>query len=60
MGYNSQFDVDGRVDQVSEFLERDVDFDKWIKDIPDDDEDEPQNQSQTHSQNHEPEVGMEH
>ncbi|CAL1703128.1 unnamed protein product [Somion occarium] len=34
MGFNSQFDVDGRIDQVSEFLERDVDFDGWLRDIP--------------------------
>lgn len=34
MGYNSQFDVEGQVDRVSELLERDVDFDGWLKDIP--------------------------
>lgn len=32
-GYNSQFDVDGNVDEVSAMLERDVDVDHWYKDI---------------------------
>lgn len=32
MGYNSQFDVNGRVDQVSKFMEKDVDYDRWLKD----------------------------
>ncbi|KAF8061814.1 hypothetical protein FPV67DRAFT_1452682 [Lyophyllum atratum] len=32
MGYNSQFDVDGRVDIVSKFMEKDVDFDGWLRD----------------------------
>jgi len=32
-GYDSQFDVEGQVDRVSELLERDVDFDGWLKDI---------------------------
>jgi len=33
-GYNSQFDVDGRVDLVSKFMERDVnvDYEGWLKD----------------------------
>jgi len=62
-GYNSQFDVEGRVDQVSEFLDRDVDFDKWLKDIPDDDEvpngtQDPPSQSQNGSQNQKSELGM--
>lgn len=35
-GYNSQFDVDGNVDEVSAMLERDVDVDHWFKDIPTD------------------------
>jgi hypothetical protein len=39
MGYNSQFDVEGQVDRVSEMLERDVDFDGWLKDVPEDEED---------------------
>ncbi|EMD34267.1 hypothetical protein CERSUDRAFT_125460 [Gelatoporia subvermispora B] len=38
MGYNSQFDVDGRVDRVSELLDRDVDYSGWLRDIPDDEE----------------------
>jgi len=38
LGYNSQFDVDGRVDRVSELLDRDVDYSGWLRDIPDDDE----------------------
>jgi Wiskott-Aldrich syndrome protein len=32
-GYDSQFDVEGQMDRVSELLERDVDFDGWLKDI---------------------------
>ncbi|KII89471.1 hypothetical protein PLICRDRAFT_108810, partial [Plicaturopsis crispa FD-325 SS-3] len=32
--YNSQFDVESRVDRVSELLERDVDFDGWLRDLP--------------------------
>ncbi|OCH86175.1 hypothetical protein OBBRIDRAFT_838353 [Obba rivulosa] len=38
MGYNSQFDVNGRVDRVSELLDRDVDYSGWLRDIPDDEE----------------------
>lgn len=34
LGFNSQFDVEGQVDRVSELLERDVDFDGWLKDVP--------------------------
>ena len=34
MGYNSQFDVEGNIDRVSELLERDVDFGAWLRDIP--------------------------
>ncbi|PCH38506.1 hypothetical protein WOLCODRAFT_161628 [Wolfiporia cocos MD-104 SS10] len=34
MGYSSQFDVEGQVDRVSELLERDVDYDGWLRDIP--------------------------
>ncbi len=34
MGYNSQFDVEGQVGLVSDLLERDVDFDGWLRDIP--------------------------
>ena len=33
MGYNSQFDVEGEVDRVSELLERDVDFGGWLRDV---------------------------
>ena len=40
MGYDSQFDVEGQVDRVSELLERDVDFDGWLRDIPEDGEEE--------------------
>ncbi|TFY81591.1 hypothetical protein EWM64_g2424 [Hericium alpestre] len=32
MGYDSQFDVEGNVDRVTELLERDVDFDAWLRD----------------------------
>ncbi|GLB35667.1 hypothetical protein LshimejAT787_0212320 [Lyophyllum shimeji] len=34
MGYNSQFDVDGKVDMVSKFIERDVnvDYEGWLRD----------------------------
>jgi neural Wiskott-Aldrich syndrome protein len=32
IGYDSQFDLEGQVDRVSELLERDVDFDVWLKD----------------------------
>ena len=39
MGYNSQFDVDGKVDEVSRFMEKDVsvggdfdfDYDRWMR-----------------------------
>lgn len=31
-GYNSQFDVNGKVDMVSKFMEKDVDYDGWLKD----------------------------
>ncbi|KAA1475856.1 hypothetical protein DENSPDRAFT_450217 [Dentipellis sp. KUC8613] len=34
MGYDSQFDVEGGVDRVSELLERDVDFGAWLRDVP--------------------------
>ncbi|KAH9939445.1 hypothetical protein B0H21DRAFT_39264 [Amylocystis lapponica] len=34
MGYNSQFDVERQVDRVSELLERDVDYDGWLRDLP--------------------------
>ncbi|KAI0355190.1 hypothetical protein OH77DRAFT_1511837 [Trametes cingulata] len=45
MGYNSQFDVEGQVDRVSELLERDVDYNGWLRDL-EDDEEMPQAQSQ--------------
>lgn len=32
MGYSSQFDVNGKVDQVSKFMEKDVDYDGWLRD----------------------------
>lgn len=47
MQYNSQFDVEGQVDRVSELLDRDVDFDGWLRDIP---EEEGENQPLTKSQ----------
>ncbi|KAF8842640.1 hypothetical protein BDN67DRAFT_965529 [Paxillus ammoniavirescens] len=34
MGFNSQFDVEKHVDRVSEWLEKDVDFDGWLRDVP--------------------------
>ena len=38
MGYNSQFDVEAQVGEVSALLERDVDFDNWLKDHSDENE----------------------
>ncbi|TFK35461.1 hypothetical protein BDQ12DRAFT_668552 [Crucibulum laeve] len=32
VGYNSQFDVDKQVDEVDKLLERDVDYDGWLRD----------------------------
>ncbi|EKM56135.1 uncharacterized protein PHACADRAFT_209631 [Phanerochaete carnosa HHB-10118-sp] len=34
VGYSSQFDVEGQVGLVSDLLERDVDFDGWLRDVP--------------------------
>lgn len=34
IGYSSQFDVERHVDRVSELLEKDVDFDGWLRDVP--------------------------
>ncbi len=34
MGYNSQFDLEGQIGAVNDILERDVDFDGWLRDIP--------------------------
>ncbi|KAI0761477.1 hypothetical protein BD413DRAFT_242191 [Trametes elegans] len=48
MGYNSQFDVEGEVGRVSELLERDVDFNGWLRDL-DEAEEMPQSQSQNQS-----------
>lgn len=45
--YNSQFDVEGQVGQVSELLERDVDFNEYLRDV---DEVEEQGQRQDSSQ----------
>jgi len=36
MVYNSQFDLESRVNQVSSFLEKDVDFAAWVRDEDDD------------------------
>lgn len=33
MGYSSQFDIERHVDRVSELLEKDVDFDGWLRDV---------------------------
>ncbi|KAH0830216.1 hypothetical protein J3R83DRAFT_1573 [Lanmaoa asiatica] len=33
MGYSSQFDVERHVDRVSELLEKDVNFDGWLRDV---------------------------
>ncbi|KIM52413.1 hypothetical protein SCLCIDRAFT_1163411 [Scleroderma citrinum Foug A] len=33
MGYSSQLDIEKHVDRVSELLERDVDFDSWLRDV---------------------------
>ncbi|GBE82872.1 hypothetical protein SCP_0412590 [Sparassis crispa] len=57
-GYNSQFDVEGQIGRVSELLERDVDFEGWLRDVPDVEEEEKacpaqgmsQSQSQSQSQ----------
>lgn len=38
MVYNSQFDLESRVNQVSKFLEKDVDFAAWVRDEDDDDD----------------------
>ncbi|CDO71938.1 hypothetical protein BN946_scf184940.g85 [Trametes cinnabarina] len=46
MGYNSQFDVEGQVDRVSELLERDVDYSGWLRNLDDVDEEMPPTQSQ--------------
>lgn len=32
MGYSSQFDLNGKVDQVTKFMEKDVDYDGWLRD----------------------------
>lgn len=32
VGYSSQFDVERHIDRVSELLEKDVDFDGWLRD----------------------------
>lgn len=39
MGYNSQFDVEGRVGRVDEILGQDVDYEGWLRDIPEIEED---------------------
>lgn len=33
MGYSSQFNVEKHVDRVTELLEKDVDFNSWLKDV---------------------------
>lgn len=33
MGYSTQFDVERHVDRVNELLEKDVDFDGWLRDV---------------------------
>ena len=52
MGYSSQFDVEGHVEQVSELLERDVDFKGWLNDVDTDDGEEQDRDlpAATHSQ----------
>ncbi|KAI0782109.1 hypothetical protein C8Q75DRAFT_811956 [Abortiporus biennis] len=35
MGYSSQFDVEAQIGQVTALLEKDVDFDGWLKDLSD-------------------------
>jgi len=42
MGYNSQFDVEGQVDRVSALLDQDVDYDGWLRDVPEIEEGESQ------------------
>ncbi|EFI28505.1 hypothetical protein CC1G_14037 [Coprinopsis cinerea okayama7 len=39
-GYNSQFDVKGRVEEVERLLEKDVNFGSWLKSSPEDGEGE--------------------
>ena len=34
IGYNSQFDLEGQIGMVNDLLEKDVDFDGWLRDIP--------------------------
>ena len=38
--YNSQYDVDAHVDRLSNFMEQDVDFSAWLRNIDDEDEGE--------------------
>ena len=33
MGYSSQYDVERHVDRVSELLEKEVDFEGWLRDV---------------------------
>ncbi|TFK45925.1 hypothetical protein OE88DRAFT_1073917 [Heliocybe sulcata] len=40
MDYNSQFDVEGRVGRVDEILDKDVDFDGWLREVSEPAEDE--------------------
>ncbi|RPD55300.1 hypothetical protein L226DRAFT_491777 [Lentinus tigrinus ALCF2SS1-7] len=50
MGYSSQFDLEGHVEQVNELLERDVDFNGWIRDFGEEGEDNDANMSAGPSQ----------
>lgn len=58
MGYSSQFDVEGGVEQVSGILERDVDFEAWLRDStpPVEEEEENRRKDQTEGEEEEREV----
>lgn len=38
--YNSQYDVDANIDRVSHFMEQDVDFSAWLKNMDEEEEEE--------------------
>ena len=51
MGYSSQFDLEGHIENVADLLEKDVDYAGWLRDVPE--EEEPvvlSSQSQSQSQ----------
>lgn len=38
IGYNSQFDVESQIGHVADFLEKDVDYAGWLRDVPEEEE----------------------